>query len=623
MKKALLFILFFLHTTLFAFGEDVLTVEQAFIPSVTSQDGTIHTDIKLADEIYAYDEQLKYKIISPKEIDLNPLLNLPKPVKLHEFIVHRGDIKVDIPLALIQKEIGKKPFKLQINYQGCSEKGLCYQPMSPIYAFNAEGVLEEKKAEKTETVSNEPTKKPAFKSAWGAKKSVDVAPVVSSEPAKKVTISEESAIADKLKNSSFFTILALFFGFGLVLAFTPCIFPMIPILSSIITLEAKQSGGMSLKRGIFLSLVYVVSSALIYAIAGILSAVFGANILSAMQNPWVIVVFAAIFIALAFSMFGYYEIQLPRSLQNFANKTSDNSQGNGIFGVAVMGALSALIVGPCVAPPLAGALLFIGQTGDVLLGGIALFLLGLGMGAPLLLIGAGGGKFMPKPGGWMTRVSYVFGVVMLGIAIWFLSRILPASISMLLWALLFIGSAVYTGAFEPFKEGVSGLSKLVKVFAVSLLAYGLVLFTGVFTGGTNPLDPLHKLYTGKQSAMGITSPTFAKITTLAQLEEIVSNNTKPIMIDFSADWCASCKEFDEITFEDPKVQALMQKFDLYRIDVTKNSDEDKMLQKKFGVVGPPAIIFYNTQHQELSDKKVVGYKPPEVFAAHLTDILGE
>jgi thiol:disulfide interchange protein DsbD len=322
-------------------------------------------------------------------------------------------------------------------------------------------------------------------------------------------------------------------------------------------------------------------------------------------------------------MFGYYEIQLPRSLQNFANKTSDNSQGNGIFGVAVMGALSALIVGPCVAPPLAGALLFIGQTGDIMLGGIALFLLGLGMGAPLLLIGAGGGKFMPRPGGWMTRVSYVFGVVMLGIAIWFLSRILPASISMLLWALLFIGSGIYTGAFEPFKEGISGLSKLVKVLAVSLLAYGLVLFMGVFTGGSNPLDPLHKLYAGKQSAVGFTSPIFKKIATLAELESITSSNTKPIMIDFSADWCASCKEFDEITFEDPTVQALMQKFDLYRIDVTKNSDEDKALQKKFSVVGPPAIIFYNTAHQELSDKKVVGYKPPEVFAPILTDVLGE
>ena len=623
MKKALLLTLFFLHTTLFAFGEDVLTVDQAFIPSVKSQNGTIHTNIKLADEIYAYDEQLKYKIIAPTEVDLNPLLTLPKPVQLHEFIVHRGDIKVDIPVKLIQKEIGENPFKLQITYQGCSEKGLCYQPMSPIYAFDASGVLLENK--QTEKKSETPEKS-AFKSSWGAAKSekdIEVAPIVASKAVKKVAISEESAIADKLKNSSFFTILALFFGFGLVLAFTPCIFPMIPILSSIITLEAKQSGGMSLKRGLFLSLIYVVSSALIYAIAGILSAVFGANILSAMQNPWVIVVFAAIFIALAFSMFGYYEIQLPRSLQNFANKTSDNSKGNGIFGVAVMGALSALIVGPCVAPPLAGALLFIGQTGDMVLGGIALFLLGLGMGAPLLLIGAGGGKFMPRPGGWMTRVSYVFGVVMLGIAIWFLSRIIPSSISLLLWALLFIGSGIYTGVFEPFKEGVSGLSKLVKVLAVTLLAYGLVLFTGVFTGGSNPLDPLHKLYTGKQSTLGINKPQFSKIATLAQLEDIITKNNKPLMIDFSADWCASCKEFDEITFEDPKVQALMQKFDLYRIDVTKNSDEDKILQKKFGVVGPPAIIFYNTAHQELADKKVVGYKPPDIFAPILSDVLGE
>ncbi len=636
MFKVIFAILLVLPTLLFSFGEDVLSVEEAFIPSVTSKDGTIHTKIKLADDIYAYDDQLKYKLISPKEVDLKPFLAVPKPQELHEFIVHLGEIDVDIPLSLIQEKVGKSPFKLQIFYQGCSKKGLCYQPMKPIYAFDANGILQS-------NATSSSTQKKSSTSAWGAKKStpaessptawgdqktseVETKPETTTPTTKKpeAAISEESAIADTLKNSSFFTILALFFGFGLVLAFTPCIFPMIPILSSIITLEAKQSGGMSIKRGLFLSLIYVISSALIYSLAGILSAIFGANILSAMQNPWVIVIFAAIFVALAFSMFGYYEIQLPRSFQNFANKTSDNSKGNGILGVAIMGALSALIVGPCVAPPLAGALLFIGQTGDIFLGGVALFLLGLGMGAPLLLIGAGGGKFMPKPGGWMTRVSYVFGVVMLGISIWFLSRILPASASMLLWALLFIGSGIYSGAMEPFKEGISGISKLIKVFAVTLLAYGLILLLGTFTGGSNFLDPLHKLYANNahKSASSHT-PVFKKIGTLKELEQVTKNNTKPIMIDFSADWCASCKEFDEITFEDPTVQDLMQNFTLYRIDVTENSDEDKALQKRFNVVGPPAIIFFDSKHQELTQQKVVGFKEPATFVNILKNVLGK
>ncbi len=610
MKKALFAIMFLLPLTLMAFSQDILPVDKAFIPSVTKNAGNIDVEIKLADEIYLYHDKLKFKLTAPKKMDITDLLDLPKPVKFHDFIVHRNDIQVHIPLALIQKETDRQPFKLQIFYQGCSEKGLCYQPMHPVYAFDGSGALLKEKAKAKKS------------SVWGAKKEKIQTQEQVIQAKKPAPVSEESAIADKLKNSSFFAILALFFGFGLVLSLTPCIFPMIPILSSIITLEAKQSGNMSVKRGLFLSSVYVISSALIYAIAGILSAVFGANILSAMQNPWVIVTFAAIFVALAFSMFGYYEIELPKSLQNFANKKSEDSKGNGIIGVAIMGALSALIVGPCVAPPLAGALLFIGQTGDIVLGGIALFLLGLGMGAPLLLIGAGGGKFMPKPGGWMTRVSYIFGVVMLAIAIWFLSRILPPSLTMLLWALLFIGSGIYAGAMEPFKEGIAGISKLTKVFAVVLLAYGLILLVGTFTGGSNVLDPLNKLYSGTHMRAQ-SSLEFQKISTLSQLQQVVSNNSKPVLIDFSANWCAACKEFDEITFEDPAVQALMQQFALYRIDVTKNSDEDKKLQKKFGVMGPPAIIFYDRDHQELKNYKIVGYKPPETFRELLKKVLGE
>ncbi len=623
MKKALLVLLVVLQTILFAFDQNILSVEEAFAPTVSSDGKVIHTKIQLADLMYAYDKKLKYKIISPKEVDLNPFLKIPKPVSFHDFIVHRDDIIVDIPLSLIQKEIGKEPFKLQLFYQGCSEAGLCYQPMNPIYTFDANGKLVKNDTKEASTTSSN--------SVWGASAKKETTPVKEKEikkPVEKVAptapLSEESAIAEKLKNSSFFAILALFFGFGLALSLTPCIFPMIPILSSIITLESKQSGHMSAKRGLLLSFIYITASALVYAIAGVLSAVFGANILSAMQNPWVIVTFAAIFIALAFSMFGYYEIQLPKGLQNFANRKSDESKGGGFIGIAIMGALSALIVGPCVAPPLAAALMFIGQTGDVLLGGLALFLLGLGMGAPLLLIGAGGGKFMPKPGGWMTRVSYVFGVVMLGIAISFLSRILPDAVTLILWALLFIGSAVYSGALEPLKEGVSGLSKLTKVFAVVLLGYGLILLVGAFTGGTSVLDPLKKLYSNK-TVMGAVSthPLFKKVATRAELDAAVAASNKPVLIDFSADWCVACKELEEITFEDPTVQALMQKFTLLRIDVTENSDDDKALQKDFGVVGPPAIIFYDANHQELKNNKMIGYKPPSEFIPILKKVLGE
>ena len=623
MKKALLVLFLMLQTTLFAFNQNILSVEEAFIPTVTSDGEVIHTKIQLADLMYAYDEQLKYKIISPKEIDLKPLIKVPKPVSFHDFIVHRDDIIVDIPLSLIQKEIGKEPFKLQLFYQGCSEVGLCYQPMNPIYAFDASGKLIQSASKETST--------PNSNNVWGAsakKKSTPPTITKTKKELEKVTqsapLSEESAIAEKLKNSSFFAILALFFGFGLALSLTPCIFPMIPILSSIITLESKQSGHMSAKRGLLLSFIYITTSALVYAVAGVFSAIFGTNILSALQNPWVIITFATIFIALAFSMFGYYEIQLPKALQNFANRKSDESKGGGFVGIAIMGALSALIVGPCVAPPLAAALIFIGQTGDVLLGGLALFLLGLGMGAPLLLIGAGGGKFMPRPGGWMTKVSYIFGVVMLGIAVSFLSRILPDAVTLILWALLFIGSAIYTGALEPLKEGISGLSKLTKVFAVVLLGYGLILLVGAFSGGTSVLDPLKKLYTNK-SVIGAmsTHPSFKTVATRAALDAAVQASDKPVLIDFSADWCVACKELEEITFEDSTVQALMQKFTLLRVDVTENSDDDKALQKDFAVVGPPAIIFYDASHHELKNDKMIGYKPPNEFIPILKKVLGE
>ena len=616
--KKILFILFLVWSSLFAtFQSDILEVDEAFQLEVTQDSDTIHTIIKMADEIYLYDEQLKYEIIKPKEINLDKKIKRPSPVEFHEFSVHRkGNVVVDIPLTIIKEAIGDEEFTLQVSYQGCSEKGLCYQPIQKSFNFNVDGTLKPKTEEK-----------PKIKKSWGSKTTViddkkesKETAVAESEP---LEVSEEDAIANKLKSSSFFAVLALFFGFGLALSLTPCIFPMIPILSSIITLESKQSGHMSMKRGLFLAFIYIASSALVYAFAGILSAVFGANILSAMQNPWVIVTFSILFVALAFSMFGYYEIEIPKSLQNFANQKSDKAKGSGIIGIAVMGALSALIVGPCVAPPLAGALIFIGQTGDVLLGGLALFLLGLGMGAPLLLIGAGGGKFMPRPGGWMTKVSYVFGVVMLGIAISFLSRILPDMITLILWSMLFIGSGIYSGALEPLKDGISGLSKLTKVFAFAMLAYGTILLIGAFSGGNSVLDPLKKLYASGTTTQITQINHFKKVKTIDELMSEIEKSDKPVLIDFSADWCVACKELEELTFPDPTVSSLMEKFTLLKVDVTDNNDNDKALMKKYGVVGPPAIIFYNSTKKELKNNKMIGYKPVNEFIPILKKALGQ
>ena len=581
-------VLLFMILTVFAYAlgqQKILDPNEAFKIGAKLENGVIHTKIDLGDKIYIYDDKLHYKIISPEKIDLTKELKLPLPVKFHEFTVHRDNIRVDIPLSLVKEKLpNAKEFKLEIDYQGCSEVGLCYAPLKKEFSFPL-----------VSSISKTSTKK-------------------------EISGSEQDRIAGVLAGGNIWLILITFFGFGLLLALTPCIFPMIPILSSIIVSQSKEK--MNAKRGFFLSLIYVLSMAAAYTIAGILAALFGSNLQTAMQNPWVVVTFSAIFVALAFSMFGFYEISLPASWQSKLSKKSNEAEGGGIAGIAVMGFLSALIVGPCVAPPLAGALIYIGQTGNVLLGGSALFVMSMGMGVPLLLIGVGAGKFMPKPGVWMTRVSYVFGVVMLGIAIWMLDKILPGDVTMLLWGFLFLGSAVYMGALESLEEGVGGWSKFIKSIGVFFLVYSLFLFVGFFTHATNPFDPLEKL-TLKSTKSLSTSPQnhakeidFKKISTLKELENIVKNSKKPLLIDFSAKWCTSCKEFENITFKDAEVIKEMKGFELYRIDVTNNSDEDKKLLKRFGLFGPPGIIFFK-DGKELKDLEVVGYKEPKEFLDYL------
>ncbi len=599
MKKTLL-ILFILISSLFAGFEkmDVLSPEDAFNVQAVQKGDMIQTTIKLGDKIYVYDEYLKYHIIKPKEVDLDKDIKRPKPENFHDFIVHRGkDIKVNIPLSLIKEKVGDGKFTLQIDYQGCSEKGLCYQPLHKTFTFSTKNSTAQT-ATKTTPVQQTPAQ----------------------------DVSEEDQIVNALKGGSLLTILSLFFGFGLLLSLTPCIFPMIPILSSIIVSQSTQDKQMSVSRGLFLSSIYVLSMAVAYTIAGVMAGLFGANIQTALQNPWVLSLFALLFVALAFSMFGYYEIQLPQALQSKITKTSDSAKGKGgLLGVAIMGFLSALIVGPCVAPALAGALVYIGQTGDALLGGAALFVMSLGMGVPLLIVGAGADKFMPRPGGWMTLVSQIFGVVMLGVAIWMLERIIPPAVTLFLWGLLFSGSAIYMGALEPFKEGIANEKKLIKVFGIVLLLIGLLEIVGTFTGASNPLKPLEKLTSSTVLNSQTTTQNktqFKIIKNIAQLKEAVKNSKKPVMLDFSADWCAACKELEHNTFSNPKVEKLMSNFTLLRADVTQNSDEDKALLKKFNLFGPPALIFYDTNGKMLHKYKTIGYKPPEVFIPILEKVLG-
>jgi thiol:disulfide interchange protein DsbD len=618
--KHILLLSFLLITSLFGRFEmvqqDILEPDQAFKVTAQKTDGFIKTKIELGDKIYAYDDKLHYRIVKPVKADLDKDLKRPAPEKFHGTLVHRGKpIEVDIPLSLIAEKINHNegPFTLQIAYQGCSEVGLCYQPLKKDFDF-------------TLTASD-------LQSETINKKEKKAEAVVTTEPqtgAVTGNLSEEDRIVNTLKGGSIWTILGLFFGFGLLLSLTHCIFPMIPILSSIIVSQSGEGKAkMSAGRGLFLSVIYVFSMAVAYTIAGVFAGLFGANIQTALQNPWVLSIFALVFVALALSMFGYYEIQLPQSLQSKLTKTSDSAQSKGgLWGVAVMGFLSALIVGPCVAPALAGALVYIGQTGDAMLGGAALFIMSLGMGVPLLIVGAGAGKFMPRPGGWMTLVSQIFGVVMLGIAIWMLERIIPGYVTLFLWGVLFTGSAVYMGALEPFKEGVRGAKKLIKVAAVLLLVVGILEIIGAFTGATNPLDPLENLKSSNRPVVaGAALPSrhavFKIVKNIRELDNAIKTSDKPVLLDFSAQWCSACKELEHITFKDPEVLKLMSHFTLLRADVTKNSPEDKAMLKRYNLFGPPALIFYDKKGHERKNLKTIGYKPPEAFIPILKKALGQ
>ncbi len=573
---------FLMSWTLFAAMPSYLMPDEAFKPTITKKsESTYVITVGLGKDIYLYENKLKISDPLPDDgIDYH-VKNLTTAVKHHDEMVYLESPSFEVTLSSSGAS-GSEDVKIMLEYQGCSEQGLCYNPMEKEFVV-----------------------------------AVDASKLVAGGAATEAPteLSETDEISEVFKTGSILTILAAFFGFGLFLAMTPCVFPMIPILSSIIV---SQGEGMTAKRGFFLSVVYVLAMSVAYTLAGVLAGLFGANIQAALQDPLVLSAFALIFVALAFSMFGFFEIGIPHAWQTRLSKHSGKAgEKGGVIGVAIMGFLSALIVGPCIAPPLAGALIYIGQSGDALLGGAALFIMSLGMGVPLLIVGMGAGKFMPRPGGWMTTVSRVFGVMMLAIAIWMLSRVLPEWTSMLLWAFLLIMSSIYLGALERLREDQHGFNALVKGIGVIFLIYGTFLFYGALTGATNPLNPLEKvnLHVSSQNVSGASAQaTFVKIRSIPELNaELSKAKGKRVLVDFYADWCTSCKELEHVTFKDPAVMAKMGEFVLIQADVTKNGDQEKELTKKFGLYGPPAILFFDESGQKIAGKDIIGYKPPEEF----------
>ena len=556
------------------FSDELLQPEQAFEFSASIKDGnTLYVNWEIAPNYYLYREKIKLELRNANGVRLGDY-SIPNGLPKNDEAFGKVEIfyeglNFDVPL--LRENSGEQTLTLVASFQGCADRGVCYPPMTKEVALN-----------------------------------LPVAQTVSALPEEME--SEQNQIVSALTQGNFALTLISFLGFGLLLAFTPCIFPMIPILSGIIV------GQRGTQRAFLLSLSYVVASSLMYTVFGVLAAIFGQNLQMALQNPWVISVFSGIFVVLSLSMFDFFTLGLPEKLTSKLYHSS-HQHHEGFAGAAMMGALSSLIVGPCVAPPLAGALIYIGQTGDVLLGGSALFMLGLGMGLPLLLLGVSAQKYLPKAGAWLNSIKKGFGVVMLGMAIWLLSRILPAPVTLCLWAIWLIMPAIYLNALDTLPQTKTAWQVFWKSIGVIMLIYGTLMLVGVSLGHTNPLKPLENT----QENHVDNGLAFERVSSIDELEKKLaqaSQRHQPVMLDFYADWCISCKEMESQTFTDKKVKQVLVNVMLLQVDVTHNTEADKALLAHFNLVGPPAILFFNDK-QEDKRRRVIGYQDATTFLSSL------
>lgn len=593
-------------------GNEPLAPDEAFKYFVSNEGNSITAFWKVTPGHYLYKEKISFSIDGESSTKLGmpefPKAKLKKDEYLGDTMVYEEDFSVTVPVIAGEKG----DFSLISRYQGCSEiTGICYSPQKKKNTLTLNSAVVA--AANTQTVASNA-------SAATPVKGVAQQTIADSKPEE----SEQDVLFNKIKDGSLIGVILLFLLLGLGLAFTPCVFPMIPILSGII---AGQGNTITTKKAFLLSVAYVLPMALVYAIVGVIAGLSGANLQIMFQNPWVISSFAGLFVLLSLAMFGFYELQMPSSIQSKLNDFSNKQESGSYIGAAIMGILSALIVGPCVTAPLIAALTYIAQTGDAVLGGLALFALGLGMGIPLILIGTSAGKLLPKAGAWMNATKAVFGVLMIALAIWMLERILPFEIIMLLSAILMIVSAVYMKAVSALPEGTSPWNYLWKGLGIILLIYGIILMLGVAGGSKSMLQPLKGIAGVSSTSAGNNAAdhlVFKRVRTLAELDQAVMNakqNKQTVMLDFYADWCISCKEMEHTTFKDPQVVQALSKTVLLQADVTDNNDDDKALMKRFGLFGPPGIMFYDTQGKEHEDYRLVGDIKAEKFLGHVNGFL--
>jgi len=588
MKRAFWLIFLSLLCAL-AGAAELLPPAQAFRPSAVAVDGqTVEVRFDIADGYYLYRDKFRFSV-QPDTVRLGPPVFPQGKGKMDDTFgqveVYYREVAIRLPVE--RNSSGTLPLVLQVTSQGCADLGVCYPPQK-------------------QTVSVELFDSPD-------PSAVPVAP-----PGVEATDTggdESGRIAAMLANASSWWVVASFFGFGLLLSLTPCTFPMLPILSGIILGAGRGGRPVSRGRAFALSLVYVLGMAVTHAAAGVAAGLTGTLISNVLQNVWVLGGMALVFVVLALSMFGLFELQMPSFLQSRVSEESAHLHGGSLPAVALMGALSSLVVGPCVAAPLAGALLYIGGTGDALLGGLALFFLGLGMGVPLLAVGLSAGSLLPKAGPWMAAINKVFGVILLASAVWIVSPLIPVVAQMLAWALLLIVPAVYLHALDPLPPQARGWQRFGKAIGVVMLLIGAAMLVGVLSGARDPLRPLAAI--GVAGSGEIRPLPFERVRSLAELDARVASAGRPVMLDFYADWCVTCKEMERFTFTDPRVRAKLSGWLLLQADVTENTAEDKALLARFKLFGPPGIVFFDPSGREVPGVRVIGFQSADEFLSSL------
>ena len=627
-----------------ASGEDeFLDPEVAFVLSaVAAGPDAIETRWHIAEGYYLYRKKFRFKAADGSGASLGEAGFPTGMIRDDEYFgpmeVYYGSVAALVPVARAAPAAAGSAIDVDITYQGCADAGLCYPPITKTVSLllpaaladtgagaapgggvssllDPEGRGETPELSKLQAPSaagvapGAPV--PPDLAAAGVVPSMPGLPGLGATDAEPIELPEQDRVAAALMSGNRWLVILSLFGAGLLLTFTPCVLPMVPILTSIIVGQGtdRRSGVASTRRAFMLSLIYVLAMALTYTVAGVLAGLFGANLAAAFQDPWIVSAFALVFVLLALSMFGFYDLQIPTSWQARLAALSHRQRGGTYAGVGVMGILSALIVGPCVAAPLAGVLIYIGRAGDPVLGGIALFALGMGMGVPLIVAGVSAGKLLPKVGAWMNAVKAVFGVMLLAVAIYLIERVVPEPVALLLWAALFIVCAIYMGALDSLSAESGGWRRLWKGTGLVMLVYGVLVMVGVAGGGGDLFRPLKGigLLAGEGAERELEFRQVKGIDGLNAELRPAAARRQVVMFDYYADWCVSCKEMERFTFSDPAVQTALSNVLLLQTDVTANDALDKALVAEFGLFGPPAILFFGPDGRERRELRVVGF----------------